>query len=145
MFFCLFALADDNPYPVIDYDFINDTMDNLIQTKAFHNVDFLTGVTLNEGLYFAEYHIKHLYITLLNQTASKLKQNTNLEAISAQDPTLMIEHFTTMNFLERYIEANFEHADCFLKDVKNRYDLEGLLESNLIDHLHSISFCFRSK
>lgn len=54
-------LADDNPYPVIDQEFINDTIENILQGDTFKNIDFLTGVTLNEGLYFAEYHIKNFY------------------------------------------------------------------------------------
>ncbi len=64
------SLADDNPYPVIDNDFINDTIENVLQSDAYKNIDFLTGVTLNEGLYFAEYHIKHLYSGLQNQSLS---------------------------------------------------------------------------
>ena len=64
------SLADDNPYPVIDNDFLNDTIENILQSDFYQNIDFLTGVTLNEGLYFAEYHIGHIYTNLSIQAAS---------------------------------------------------------------------------
>ncbi|UJR31465.1 hypothetical protein I4U23_018954 [Adineta vaga] len=89
-------IADDNPYPVIDNDFINDTIENILQSDIYKNVDFLTGVTLNEGLYFAEYHVKHLYSGLQNQSLSMgktpLRQkraitNTNSSTIIAPDIT----------------------------------------------------------
>lgn len=161
------SLADDNPYPVIDHDFINDTLENIIQSDAYENIDFLTGVTLNEGLYFAEYHIKHLYSILLNQsntTANSISKRskraqidpkmikmdeplneqidkmlqmrnlTSLEQLLNPDPKLLLEQFTNLNYVERYIEANFEQSDCIMNDVKERYDLPS---KNSIQNDHS--------
>ena len=160
----LLLLADDNPYPVIDHDLINDTMENLLQSDAYKNIDFLTGVTLNEGLYFAEYHIKHLYSTLLKQSASKnrtsvrnqravsesdstkttppdilltseleskepiaaaTKQKSHKHRLSKSDLQAFLDQFTNMNYVERYIEANFQHSGCFMDEVKSRYDAPG--------------------
>ncbi len=164
-----FSLADDNPYPVIDQDFLNDTIENSLQSDAYKNIDFLTGVTLNEGLYFAEYHIKHLYNDLLNQSLSInkspsrkkrsmiypnasaiippditfvgdyenkeiIEENINydkqgkikLEQITNPDPNILLEHFVKINYVERYIEANFQYEKCFMKKIKQRYELSGI-------------------
>lgn len=152
-------LADDNPYPVIDHDFLNDTIENLLQSDAYKNIDFLTGVTLNEGLYFAEYHIKHLYNVLLNQsmaenrtvnrnaraasesdasnivlasevqgkefTADGGKNKNHKHRFSKSDSQAFLEQFTNVNYVERYVEANFQRSDCFIGNVKKRYDLPG--------------------
>ena len=152
-------LADDNPYPVIDHDFINDTIENLLQSDPYKNIDFLTGVTLNEGLYFAEYHIKHLYSVLLNQSMAENRTvNRNTRAASESEATNIVlasevqgkefsagvgkqkqhkhrffnsdlqaflEQFTNVNYVQMYVEANFQRSNCFIDDVKKRYVLPG--------------------
>ena len=113
-------------------------------------------MTLNEGLYFAEYHIKHLYNILVNQSQNnsnallrhqkrsiidpktikmeeplteqidKLLQSRNLTSLDQlinPDPKVLLEQFTNINYVERYIEANFNESECILDDVKQRYDL----------------------
>ena len=173
------SLADDNPYPVIDKDFINDTMENILQTDEYKNIDFLTGVTLNEGLYFAEYHIKHLYNDLQNQSMNKsspsrekrsiIHQNTtamippditftgdyngqeipkeNLdngtevklkpEQTSNYDPNVFLEQFDKLDYVERYIHANFEHAKCFINRIKKRYVSPGISNNLSSSKIHS--------
>lgn len=152
-------IADDNPYPVIDHDFINDTVENILQSDAYRNVDFLTGVTLNEGLYFAEYHIKHLYNDLQNQTQQQREKhsgeplNTSIiispditlngnqetknvnqsEAISNPDPNIFLEHFVQLNYIERYINANFQNGKCFIEKIRERYKYSA--KDNRIDRL----------
>ncbi|CAF0998244.1 unnamed protein product [Adineta ricciae] len=158
------SIADDNPYPVIDNDFINDTIENILRSDLYENVDFLTGVTLNEGLYFAEYHIKHLYSGLQAQSSSmgkaplrerraaldrnstaiiapditysthldnerrrhemiRLQQTTSTEPPLVSELNTLLGRFTNLNYVERYIEANFQHEQCFRADVKQRYEL----------------------
>ncbi|CAF1074308.1 unnamed protein product, partial [Didymodactylos carnosus] len=68
-------IADDNPYPVIDNDFLNDTLENTLQSNAYRNIDIMTGVTLNEGLYFAEYHIAHFFN---EHSSSKMKRREGI-------------------------------------------------------------------
>lgn len=168
----LFFAADDNPYPVIDNDFINDTIENILQSEAYESVDFLTGVTLNEGLYFAEYHIKHLYNDLQNLTAStnesrsrerrslvhlntsamippditfgtdyddegqakELDANKSLtikpESPSPFDPNIFLQQFIDVNYVERYIEANFHQNKCFINQIKDRYEYPGRMTIN---------------
>ncbi|CAF1056578.1 unnamed protein product [Adineta steineri] len=158
-------IADDNPYPVIDYDFINDTIENVLQSDVYKNVDFLTGVTLNEGLYFAEYHIKHLLNGLSNQSLSmgkaplrekrsiifpnstaiiapditfttNLENDKRLKEISEQSASIeqsssslnvsvLLERFVKVNYIERYIDANFQHGKCFMDKVKKKYELSA--------------------
>lgn len=119
---------------MIDKDFLDDSMEKLIQTDAFHNVDFLTGVTLSEGLYFAEYHIRNSYLNMLNRTLFENQNQTGPKPIQKFDPNLFnqsnfsIESFRTLNFIENYIEANFDQADCVIKEVQNHYNLSGQLE-----------------
>jgi hypothetical protein len=159
------SLADDNPYPVIDNDFINDTIENVLQSDAYKNIDFLTGVTLNEGLYFAEYHIKHLYNDLQNQSLTMDKiplrekrsiiypnssaiippditfvgdyEKKNLindddnnkkqrKIKSEQDPIVLLQQFVKLNYIERYIDANFQYGKCFINEIKKRYELPGI-------------------
>ncbi|CAF1293392.1 unnamed protein product [Rotaria magnacalcarata] len=161
------TIADDNPYPVIDNDFINDTIDNILQSDMFKNIDFLTGVTLNEGLYFAEYHVKQFYNELQHQThpinkASFKKKcpsipsnSTNTISLDTQleerqtiktkyvtdetmnserqqienelaankDLYMYLEYFITLNYIEQYIDANFENGKCFIDEVKKKYEL----------------------
>jgi hypothetical protein len=171
----IYSLADDNPYPVIDNDFINDTMENILQSDAYTNIDFLTGVTLHEGLYFAEYHIKHLYNDLQNQSISMTKSSSssrdkrsiihpNTSAIIPPDitfvgdytdqdiskeyldngkqpklkpeqtsnynPNIFLEQFVKLDYVERYIYANFQHGKCFINQIKQRYELPGISKKN---------------
>ncbi|CAF3882499.1 unnamed protein product [Adineta steineri] len=170
------SIADDNPYPVIDNDFLNDTIENLIQTDAYQNIDFLTGVTLNEGLYFAEYHIGNFYSDMSNQSTSigkrpstrqkrliqrnpatvippdiiitRDKQNeeddydfddgdeadieelgseerTHVEQSLTYDPKVVLEQFSKLNYVERYIDANFQYGKCHIDEIKKRYEHPG--------------------
>jgi hypothetical protein len=168
------SLADDNPYPVIDNDFLNDTIENIIQSDTYRNIDFLTGVTLNEGLYFAEYHIGHFYSDLSNQSASLGKRpstrqkrfiqrnsaaaippdiiitrdkpneeddydeddedknevigsdkRTHVEQLLTYDPNIVLEQFSKLNYVERYIDANFQYGKCYIEEIKERYEYPG--------------------
>ena len=168
---CLF-LADDNPYPVIDNDFLNDTIENIIQGDLYQNIDFLTGVTLNEGLYFAEYHIGHFYSDVSNQSASigrhpssrekrslvtnktaiippdiifvndgeiaddgdaeddpaeqsKAEQKTQVEQTLTYEPHVVLDQFAKIDYIERYINANFQYGKCYVDEVKKRYEEPG--------------------
>ncbi|CAF3585212.1 unnamed protein product [Rotaria socialis] len=173
------SIADDNPYPVIDNDFLNDTIENILQSDAYQNIDFLTGVTLNEGLYFAEYHIGHFYSDLNNQSASigkqtqtkqkrhirkgtaetiippdiiktqdilkdenidhdededddedlKSSRKTHVEQALSYDPHVVLEQFSKLNYVERYINANFQYATCYIDEIKERYEYPG--ENNI--------------
>ncbi|CAF2729408.1 unnamed protein product [Rotaria sp. Silwood2] len=158
-------IADDNPYPVIDNDFINDTIENILQSDIYKNIDFLTGVTLHEGLYFAEYHIKNFYSeypnssNLINQSTSSKKcpniysnlttikssketptikktslhnkqdgimnfeRRTDIEQTSSNDLNEYLENFAKLNYIEEYIDANFQHGKCFIDEVKKKYEL----------------------
>jgi hypothetical protein len=125
---------------VFDHDFINDTIENVLTSATYENIDFLTGVTLHEGLYFAEYHIKHLYGSLMNQTDVKTRTLSNDKHtkdsvhvdISKQTQTIdtmlnhnwngILEKFARLDYIKHYIQANFKQDTCFLDDVKNRYD-----------------------
>jgi hypothetical protein len=181
-------LADDNPYPVIDHDFLNDTLENIIQSDIYRNIDFLTGVTLNEGVYFAEYHIGHFYSDLNNQIAAKIRypsnknkrsidsntsrlippditfirgnnshkdkdeindndddnddddddddkrskpveskseQKSQVEHILSYDPIIVLKKFAKLDYIKRYIKANFRHGECFLDEIKQRYEVPG--------------------
>jgi hypothetical protein len=162
-------LADDNPYPVIDNDFLNDTLENLIRSDVYRHIDFLTGVTLNEGLYFAEYHIGHFYSDMSNQTTSigrkppasrnKRSLHSNVTTVIAPDivlpfdrnvddeldfsgeeriehkhqvdpplsydPQVVLEQFSKLNYIDRYISANFRQGKCFLNQVKDFYERPG--------------------
>ncbi|CAF2718797.1 unnamed protein product [Rotaria sp. Silwood2] len=168
------SIADDNPYPVIDNDFLNDTIENIIQSDAYRNVDLLTGVTLNEGLYFAEYHIGHFYSDLTNQSASigkrlqtrqkrfihrnstaiippdiiktqesldeesydndeddddveeiKSHRKTHVEQVLNYDPHVVLDQFSKLDYVERYINANFQFATCYIDEIKKRYEYPG--------------------
>ena len=165
----LLVLADDNPYPVIDHDFLNDSVENIIQSDVYENIDFLTGVTLNEGLYFAEYHIGHFYSDISNQSASlgrrpssrekrslylnkstiippdiiitgdeeidddeddavesnKIEQKTQVEQALTYDPNVVLDQFAKVDYIERYINANFQHGKCYIDGVKKRYEEPG--------------------
>ena len=152
---------------MIDNDFLNDTIENILQSEAYKSVDFLTGVTLNEGLYFAEYHIKHLYNELQNPTAStnetrsrerrsivslntsaiippditfvaeyddeghakeldsNKSQANKSDSTSPYDPNIFLQQFVDVNYVERYIEANFQQGKCFINQIKNRYEHSG--------------------
>ena len=141
-------------------------MENILRSDLYENVDFLTGVTLNEGLYFAEYHIKHLYSGLQAQSSSmgraplrerravldrnstaiiapditysthldnerrkhemiRVQQTTSTEPPPLAELSTLLKRFTNLNYVERYIEANFQHEQCFRADVKQRYELAG--------------------
>ncbi|CAF4515768.1 unnamed protein product, partial [Rotaria magnacalcarata] len=113
------SIADDNPYPVIDNDFLNDTIENILQSDAYQNIDFLTGVTLNEGLYFAEYHIGHFYNDLNNQSASigkqtqtKQKRHIRNDAAEAIIPPDIIK---TQDILD---DENIDHNEDEDEDLK---------------------------
>ena len=170
---------------MIDHDFLNDTLENLLQSDIYRHVDFLTGVTLNEGLYFAEYHIGHFYSGNHHQSASiggrrpptssrekrslstnistiiapdiifdpiieslniddddddegddddeddridesKVEQRTHVEQALTYDPQIVLEQFSKLDYIKRYLNANFQHGKCYLKEVKKRYEIEGL-------------------
>ncbi|CAF1408987.1 unnamed protein product, partial [Rotaria sordida] len=165
------SIADDNPYPVIDNDFLNDTIENIIQSDVYRNIDLLTGVTLNEGLYFAEYHIGHFYSDLNNQSTSigkrlqtrqkrfihrnstgiippdiiktqdnlndeiydddddieeiKSHRKTHVEQVWNYDPHIVLEQFSKLDYVERYINANFQFATCYIDEIKKRYEYPG--------------------
>lgn len=138
---------------------MNDTIENILLSDTYKNVDFLTGVTLNEGLYFAEYHIKHLYHDLQNQTEQQRKKRSmnssngsvmispditlngnqeNKQVIQSDPNTLSVsnvflEHFIQLNYIERYIKANFQNAQCLIERIKERYKYPA--KDNLIDRL----------
>jgi hypothetical protein len=179
--FLFFFLADDNPYPVIDNDFLNDTIENVLQSDVYRNIDFLTGVTLNEGLYFAEYHIGHFYSDLNNQSASigqrsptrqkrfihgnatgiiapdivitkdnqnkvenddddeddndnefKSDRRTHVEQTLTYDPHVVLEQFSKLNYVERYINANFRYGKCYIDEIKQRYEYPGNAKKTFI-------------
>ena len=159
---------------MIDHDFLNDTLENLLQSDIYRHVDFLTGVTLNEGLYFAEYHIGHFYSESNNQSASiggrrpasstrekrslplnistiiapdiifnpqledatdededddidqtRVDHRTHVEQPLSYDPNVVLEQFSKLDYIERYLNANFQHGKCYLKAVKKRYEEPG--------------------
>lgn len=172
----ILRLADDNPYPVIDNDFLNDTIENLFQSEHYRQIDFLTGVTLNEGLYFAEYHIGHFYSDfnqqftpigkrpsyrqrrymphdtagiippdlILTGDEEKDEQNqeefrppdqpTHVEQVFVYDPNVALKQFSKLNYVQRYIEANFYHGDCFMDEIRNRYEYPGKVPSEKRSH-----------
>ena len=176
------SLADDNPYPVIDNDFLDDSIENLIQSDIYENIDFLTGVTLNEGLYFAEYHIGHFYSDLNVQSASIGKRpsnrqkrstsrhlpaiippdiiitgdqqneendyedhdeeeypdgqmsydgQTHVEQILSYDPKMVLAQFSRIDYIARYIAANFQYGSCFLDETRKIYEHPGKNNSKL--------------
>jgi len=43
-----------------------------------------------------------------------------------QDPAILLENFVKLNYIERYIEANFQQANCFMDEIKKRYELSGI-------------------
>lgn len=155
---------------MIDHDFLNDTIENLFQSENYRHIDFLTGVTLNEGLYFAEYHIGHFYSDS-NQPSSSMgkrpnyrqrrliphdttgiippdlvltsdddaevddmdheneilpaDQQTQVEQVINYDPNVALKQFSKLNYVQRYIEANFYHGDCYVKKIRERYEYPG--------------------
>ena len=145
-------------------------MENIIRGDAYRNIDFLTGVVLNEGLYFAEYHIGYLYNGLSNQpvvcfkqrlktqmrltphnstaiitpdiiqTQSKAKENhddqvvveniehhriTQAKQTLIDDPNAVIKQFSKLDYVERYINANFQYGECYIDEIKKRYEYPG--------------------
>lgn len=173
------SIADDNPYPVIDHDFLNDTIENLLQSDIYQHIDFLTGVTLNEGLYFAEYHIGHFYNDFNNQSSSIGKRlstkekrsipsnaiglippdivipepntkndrdddddddeqtqtnvRTHVEQTLNYDPNVVLEQFAKLDYIEKYVNANFRYGQCYLKDIRKRYEYPG--KNNLTERI----------
>ena len=151
---------------MIDNDFLNDTIENILQSDAYRNIDFLTGVTLNEGLYFAEYHIDHFYRDMQQQPAgerslSRRKRFDQQDFSTAVPPDLVYsdddqeirskrkatveppltfysrtasEQFSKMNYIQRYINANFRNGPCFLDQVRKRYEYPGKIPASALPH-----------
>jgi hypothetical protein len=127
---------------------------------------------LNEGLYFAEYHIGHFYSDLNNQSASigqrpptrqkryiyrnttglippdiiitknemdddndgededvddefKSDRRTQVEQTLTYDPQVVLEQFSKLNYVDRYINANFRYGKCYIDEIKKRYEYPG--------------------
>ena len=130
-------------------------------------------MTLNEGLYFAEYHIKHLYNDLQNQSDSSSEshsrekrslvhlnsstmiapditlgseddddenksQKIKSEQTPAYDPRIVLQQFIDVNYVERYIDANFQQGKCFIDQIKNRYESPGMIIICEKKHLFSM-------
>ena len=158
---------------MIDNDFLNDTIENLLQSDIYQHIDFLTGVTLNEGLYFAEYHIGHFYNEFNNQSSSigkrlstkekrsinsnsiglippdiiipekttnddddededddddeetKSNTRTHVEQTLTYDPNVVLEQFGKLDYIDKYVNANFQYGKCYLKDIRKRYEYPG--------------------
>ncbi|CAF1024438.1 unnamed protein product [Rotaria sordida] len=145
-------IADDNPYPVIDNDFINDTIENILKSDIYKNIDFLTGVTLNEGLYFAEYHIKNFYNErqnpsyLINRSSLNKKCPniySNLTTIKPSsivfkgNPTIQIESNNNekdnLMSIERRIDieqASTNELDVYLKNFVQLNYIEQYIYAN---------------
>ena len=50
---------------------------------------------------------------------------THVEQTLSYDPNVALEQFAKLNYVERYINANFEHGKCFMKEIKKRYEHPG--------------------
>ena len=61
----------------------------MIQSDVYRNIDFLTGVTLNEGLYFAEYHIAHFFSNINNRSSPE-RPEIKQEPLMSSNSTAMI-------------------------------------------------------
>jgi hypothetical protein len=132
---------------------------------------------LNEGLYFAEYHIGHFYtdinnpsssigkrpitrqkrfiyrnltgiippdivITVENQNKDKEEEDdddddeiqsdrrTNVEQTLTYDPNVVLEQFSKLDYVERYINANFQYGKCYINEIKKRYEYPGNKKKN---------------
>lgn len=170
---------------MIDNDFLNDTIENLFQSESYRRIDFLTGVTLNEGLYFAEYHIGHFYSDFNQQFTSIGKrptyrqrrymahdaagiippdlvltgdddddeeenqeeihppdQQTHVEQIVVYDPNVALKQFSKFNYVQRYVEANFQYGDCYMDEIRKRYEYPGKFPSVKLAQ-QSSSFIFK--
>ncbi|CAF1213357.1 unnamed protein product [Rotaria sp. Silwood1] len=157
------AIADDNPYPVIDNDFINDTIENILQSDIYKNIDFLTGVTLNEALYFAEYHIKYFYnehenVSHLNNKTLLKKEcqniDSNLTTIKSSNIIFNKNSTIKINSLkhENNDIINFERQIIDIeKPSINEFDmyLQKFVKQNYIDQYIKANFqhgqCFIDK
>lgn len=157
---------------MIDNDFLNDTIENLLQADLYKNIDVMTGVTLNEGLYFAEYHIGHFYnddskqtVSIGRRPASREKRSmstsnhtaliapdivlterqedfstvdendkkgksigqkqpeekSNIDFSFPYDPNAVLQQFARVDYVKRFLNANFQHGNCFINEVRERY------------------------
>jgi hypothetical protein len=58
----------------------------------------------------------------VNDDEYKKQRKIKLE----QDPNVLLEHFVRLNYVERYIDANFQYGKCFINEIKKRYELPGI-------------------
>ncbi|CAF5075276.1 unnamed protein product, partial [Rotaria sp. Silwood1] len=118
---------------------------NIIQSDIYKNIDLLTGVTLNEGLYFAEYNIGNFYTIIppdiiktqdnINDDIYdydeddiddiKLHRKTHVEQVLSYDPYIVLEQFSKLDYVERYINANFQFSKCYINEIRKRYEYPG--------------------
>ncbi len=65
---------------------------------------------------------------------------TNVEVTPTYDPLVLLENFLKLDYIEKYIGANFQHGKCFMDDIKKKYGSSG----NRIKHKNSSHrFLFR--
>ena len=56
---------------------------------------------------------------------SKAEQKTQVEQALTYDPHVVLDQFAKIDYIERYINANFEYGKCYVDEVKKRYEEPG--------------------
>ena len=57
---------------------------------------------------------------------ANFKQKKKLERISRNILNRHVKNFMKLDYIKHYIDANFQHGNCFINEVKNRYELPGI-------------------
>ncbi|CAF4900944.1 unnamed protein product, partial [Rotaria socialis] len=52
----------------------------------------------------------------------KSSRKTHVEQALSYDPHVVLEQFSKLNYVERYINANFQYATCYIDEIKERYE-----------------------
>jgi hypothetical protein len=55
----------------------------------------------------------------------KSDRRSHPEQTLSYDPNVVLERFSKLNYVERYINANFQLGKCYLDEVKKRYEYPG--------------------
>jgi len=79
-----------------------------------------------------------------NEDLYKKQRKLKFEQITNSDPNIFLENFSKLNYVERYINANFRHAKCFMNELKKRYELPGIEKKKPIIEKFKLFFCIFS-
>jgi len=52
-------------------------------------------------------------------------RRTHVEQTLNYDPNVVLAQFSKLNYIERYINANFQYGKCYMDKIKNRYEYPG--------------------